>query len=132
VTGTGEVLKAHYPALRVYAIEPAESPVLSGGTPGPHQIPGAGAGFIPKVLNREIIDEIIPVPSKKAWAMTRRLARQEGLSVGISSGANAYAAAQVAERLGSGHTIVVIFPDTGERYMSTGVFDQSQVEKENE
>jgi cysteine synthase A len=122
ITGTGEALKARYPALKVYAIEPAESPVLSGGKPGAHKIPGAGAGFIPKVLNREIIDEIIAVPGEAAWEMTRRLARQEGLSVGISSGANAYAAVQVARRLGSGRTVVVILPDTGERYLSTGVF----------
>jgi cysteine synthase A len=126
ITGTGEVLKARYPALKVYAIEPAESPVLSGGEPGAHKIPGAGAGFIPKVLNREIIDEIITVPGEAAWKMTRRLARKEGLSVGISSGANAYAAVQVARRLGSGHTVVVILPDTGERYLSTGVFSTEQ------
>jgi cysteine synthase A len=126
ITGTGEVLKAHYPALKVYAIEPAESPVLSGGGPGAHKIPGAGAGFIPKVLNREIIDEIIAVSSEAAWEMTRRLARKEGLSVGISSGANAHAAVQVAQRLGSGQTVVVILPDTGERYLSTGVFSTEE------
>ena len=122
ITGTGEVLKAHYPALKVYAIEPAESPVLSGGQPGPHKIPGAGAGFVPKVLNRDLIDEIVTVSSEDAWEMTRRLARKEGLSVGISSGANAFAAVRVAQQLGSGRTAVVILPDTGERYLSTGVF----------
>ena len=122
ITGTGEVLKARYPALRVVAIEPAESPVLSGGQPGPHKIPGAGAGFIPKVLNREIIDEIITVRSEEAWSMTRRLACIEGLSVGISSGATAFAAIQVAKELGEGHTVVVILPDTADRYLSTGVF----------
>jgi cysteine synthase A len=122
ITGTGQVLKARYPALKVFAIEPAESPVLSGGKPGAHKIPGAGAGFVPKVLNRQVIDEIIPVASDVAWEMTRRLAREEGLSVGISSGANASAAVQIAKRLGNGHTVVVILPDTGERYLSTGVF----------
>ncbi|MBN1641881.1 MAG: cysteine synthase A [Anaerolineae bacterium] len=127
ITGTGQVLKGHYPALKVYAIEPAESPVLSGGAPGAHKIPGAGAGFVPKVLDRTVIDEIVTVRSADAWEMTRRLARQEGLSVGISSGANACAAVDVAQRLGPGHTVVVIMPDTGERYLSTGVFtDRSE------
>jgi cysteine synthase A len=122
ITGTGEVLKARHPALRVVAIEPAESPVLSGGQPAPHKIPGAGPGFIPDVLNREIIDQIVAVHSEDAWAMTRRLVREEGLSVGISSGAATCAAIQVAEELGEGHTVVVILPDTAERYLSTGVF----------
>jgi cysteine synthase A len=122
ITGTGEVLKARYPSLHVCAIEPAESPVLSGGEPGKHKIPGAGAGFVPDVLNRDVIDEIFTVTSEEAWMMTRRLAHEEGLFVGISSGANTHAAVQVARRLGSGHTVVVILPDTGERYLSTGVF----------
>jgi cysteine synthase A len=122
ITGTGEVLKARYPALRVYAIEPAESPVLSGGAPGPHKIPGAGAGFIPAVLNRQIIDQIVTVTSDDAWHMARRLAREEGLAVGISSGANVCAALRVARRLGEGHTVVVILPDGAARYLSTGLF----------
>jgi cysteine synthase A len=122
ITGTGEVLKAHYPALKVYAIEPAESPVLSGGKPGPHKIPGAGAGFIPPVLNRDVIDEIVAVASEDAWHMARRLAQEEGLAVGISAGANTYAALQVARRMGEGHTVVVILPDGAERYLSTGLF----------
>ncbi len=122
ITGTGEVLKAHYPELKVYAIEPAESPVLSGGQPGPHKIQGAGAGFVPKNLNMDVVDEILTVTSEEAWAMTGRLAREEGLFVGISSGANTCAALHVARKLGEGHTVVVILPDTGERYLSTGVF----------
>lgn len=122
ITGNGEALKAHYPDLKVYAIEPAESPVLSGGQPGPHKIQGAGAGFVPKNLNMEVVDEVLTVTSEEAWAMTGRLARDEGLFVGISSGANTCAAIRVAEQLGQGHTVVVILPDTGERYLSTGVF----------
>jgi cysteine synthase A len=125
LTGTGEVLKAHCPVLRVYAVEPAESPVLSGGAPGPHKIPGAGAGFVPAVLNRAVIDEIMTVASDEAWEMTRRLAREEGLAVGISSGANTCAALRVARRLGKGHTVVVILPDGAARYLSTGVFSHS-------
>jgi cysteine synthase A len=123
LTGAGSTLRVHYPEVRIYAVEAAESPVLTGGKPGPHKIPGTGAGFIPEVLDRTLIDEVIHVSSEEAWAMTRRLAREEGLSVGISSGAATCAAARVARRLGSGHTVVVILPDTGERYLSTGVFE---------
>ena len=124
LTGTGSFLRAHYPQVNLYAVEAAASPVLTGGQPGPHKIPGTGAGFIPDVLNLSLIDEVLDVTDDDAWTMTRRLAQEEGLMVGISSGAAAFAAAQMARRWGSGHTIVVILPDTGERYLSTGVFDQ--------
>ena len=122
LTGTGQVLKGRYPELSIFAVEAAESPVLSGGQPGAHKIPGTGAGFVPPVLDRDLIDEVIHVSSAEAWAVTRQLAREEGLLVGISSGAAAHGAAQVAQRLGTGHTVVTILPDGGERYMSTGVF----------
>ena len=120
ITGVSEVLKARNPALRVVAVEPAASPVLSGGNPGPHKIQGIGAGFVPKVLNREIIDEVMTVSDDDAFAAARELARSEGILCGISSGAAAWAAREIARRPGqAGRTIVVILPDTGERYLST-------------
>ncbi len=120
ITGVSEVLKARNPALRVVAVEPAASPVLSGGSPGPHKIQGIGAGFVPKVLNREIIDEVMTVSDDDAFAAARELARSEGILCGISSGAAAWAAREIARRPGqAGRTIVVILPDTGERYLST-------------
>ena len=120
ITGVSEVLKARNPALRVVAVEPAASPVLSGGSPGPHKIQGIGAGFVPKVLNREIIDEVMTVSDDDAFAAARELARSEGILCGISSGAAAWAAREIARRPGQeGRTIVVILPDTGERYLST-------------
>jgi len=122
LTGVGEVLKERYPAVQIVAVEPASSPVLSGGQPGPHQIQGIGAGFVPDVLNRDVVDEVITVTDEEAIETARRLARQEGLLVGISSGAAAFAALRVAERLGDGQTVVVILPDTGERYLSTELF----------
>lgn len=124
VTGVGEILKDTLPGVRVVAVEPAGSPVLSGGSPGKHKIQGIGAGFIPEVLNRDIIDEIVQVDDRDAWETARRLARQEGILCGMSSGAAAWAAIQVAQRLGSGKSVVTLLPDTGERYLSTGLFDQ--------
>ena len=122
ITGVGEVLKSKYPGIKIVAVEPAASPVLSGGTPGPHKIQGIGAGFIPDVLNMKIIDSIITVKDDEAKETAVRLAEKEGLLVGISSGAAAFAALKVARELGKGKTVVVILPDTGERYLSTGLF----------
>jgi cysteine synthase A len=124
LTGTGGALKEHKPELKVYAVEPADSPVLSGGSPGPHGIQGIGAGFIPSVLDMELIDEIIAVRTADAYDTARCLAREEGILAGISSGAAAWAALQVAEREeNAGKMIVVVLPDTGERYISTPLFD---------
>jgi len=125
LTGVGQALKAQDANVWVVAVEPAGSPVLSGGQPGPHKIQGIGAGFVPDVLDRDVIDEVIAVTNEDAAATTRQLARQEGLLVGISSGAATFAALQVAERLGKDKTIVVLLPDTGERYLSTGLFDDA-------
>jgi cysteine synthase A len=122
ITGVGEVLKEKMPGVRIYAVEPAASPVLSGGEPGFHKIQGIGAGFIPAVLNREIIDEIIPVTDEEAMATTRRLAEEEGLLVGISSGAACAAAARVAKTMGPGKIVVTVFADKGEHYLSTEIF----------
>ncbi|MFY9269729.1 MAG: cysteine synthase A [Candidatus Manganitrophaceae bacterium] len=118
ITGVGEILKAKNPKTMIVAVEPAASAVLSGGEPGPHKIQGIGAGFIPQVLNRNIIDRVITVTDDDAYKMAKQLARQEGLLVGISSGANALAAQQIARELGPGKTVVTILPDTGERYIS--------------
>ena len=120
ITGVGEVLKTKNPTLQVVAVEPADSPVLSGGKPGPHKIQGIGAGFVPKILNREIIDEIITVTNDQAMETARRIAKQEGILCGISSGANAWAAMQIASRPENrGKQIVFPLCDTGERYLST-------------
>jgi cysteine synthase A len=123
ITGVGQGLKAQEANVWVVAVEPAASPVLSGGQPGSHKIQGIGAGFVPDVMDLSVVDEIITVTNEEAARTARQLARQEGLLVGISSGAAAYAALQVAERLGAGKTVVVVLPDTGERYLSTGLFD---------
>lgn len=122
ITGVGETLKKKIKGIIIVAVEPASSPVLSGGEPGPHQIAGIGAGFIPDILNRDIYDEIIKVTDRDAALMAKRLAKEEGLLVGISSGATAWASLQIAKRLGKGRRVVTIFPDRGERYLSTGLF----------
>jgi cysteine synthase A len=125
LTGCGEILKQHNKNLKVIAVEPKDSPVLSGGKPGPHKIQGIGAGFVPEVLNVGIADEIIQVSNEDAMETTRQLAVKEGILVGISSGAALWAAIQVSQRQeNEGKTIVVILPDTGERYISTELFKQ--------
>ena len=124
ITGIGEVLKERKPGLKVIAVEPFDSPVLSGGAPGPHKIQGIGAGFVPEVLNTDVIDEIIKVHNAEAFDTGRRLAKEEGLLVGISGGAAAFAALQVAGRPeNKGKLIVLVLPDTGERYLSTQLFE---------
>jgi cysteine synthase A len=123
ITGTGEFLRRHLPDLFIGVVEPKQSPVLAGGQPGPHRIPGTSPGFIPPILNREIYDEIFHVTDEEAIQTVRELARKEARLLGPSSGASVWAALRVAERLGSGKTVVCIAPDTGERYLSTGVFD---------
>jgi cysteine synthase A len=118
ITGVGQVLREANPHVLLVAVEPERSPVLAGGRPRPHAIQGIGASFVPGVLDRTLLDEIIPVSDDDAIAMMERLAREEGLLVGISAGANVHAACTVARRLGAGKTVVTILPDTGERYLS--------------
>lgn len=118
ITGCGEVFKSRNPNVKVVAVEPAGSPVLSGGDPGPHKIQGIGAGFIPKVLNRKIIDTVLTVTDDEAYQTAKQLSKQEGLLVGISAGANVFAAQKIAQELGPGKNVVTILCDTGERYIS--------------
>jgi len=125
ITGVAEVIKSRKPSFKVIAVEPADSPVLSGGKPGPHKIQGIGAGFVPAVLNTKIIDEIIPVTNEDAFETARALARQEGILCGISSGAAVWAALAIGKQPeNKGKQIVVILPSTGERYLSTDLFKE--------
>jgi cysteine synthase A len=125
VTGVGEVLKARNPAIKIVAAEPKDSPVISGGKPGPHKIQGWGPGFIPKVLNTAILDEVIQVSNEDSGAVARRLTREEGILSGISCGGAAWAAIQVAKRPeNAGKLVVVVLPDTGERYLSTWLYEE--------
>lgn len=119
ITGAGEVLKEAYKDIKIYAVEPADSPVLSGGKPGPHKIQGIGAGFIPETLDVEVYDEIVQVKTEQAFEYARRVAKEEGILVGISSGAVIYAATEIAKKLGKGKKVLVIIPSNGERYLST-------------
>lgn len=122
ITGTGEVLKEALPGIRIYVVEPQGSPVLSGGSPGPHKLVGTSPGFVPAILNTTIYDEIVQVSDEDALSTMRELARKEGILVGPSSGASVWTALQVARRLGSGKRVLCIAPDTGERYLSMDVF----------
>jgi cysteine synthase A len=127
ITGVAGVIKKRKPSFRAVAVEPAASPVLSGGAPGPHKIQGIGAGFVPEVLRTELLDEVIQVRDEDAGVMARRLAREEGILVGISSGAALWAAIEVAKRVDSADKlIVVLLPDAGDRYLSTWLFEESQ------
>lgn len=123
LTGVGEVYKEKYPDTKIVAVEPAASPVLSGGDPGKHKIQGIGAGFIPDIVNTGIIDEIVTVQDEDALQTARKLIRDEGILCGISSGANTWAALQVAKKLGAGKKVVAVLPSTGERYLSTALFE---------
>lgn len=122
ITGAGSVLRENYDNIKIYAVEPMDSPVLSGGKPGPHKIQGIGAGFVPKVLNTEVYDEIIKVTNDEAFEYARRAAKEEGILGGISSGAAIFAALQVAKELGKGKKVLAIIPSNGERYLSTPLY----------
>lgn len=123
ISGTGEVLKKNFEGIKIYAVEPAASPILSGGKPGAHKIQGIGANFIPDILNREVYDQVITIENEDAFEYARRAAKEEGILCGISSGAAIYAALQVAKELGEGKRVVAIVPSNGERYLSTPLFN---------
>ena len=123
ITGAGEVLREKYPDIKIYAVEPADSPVLSGGTPGPHKIQGIGAGFVPSILNTDLYDEIIQVNTEESFDYARRAAKEEGILGGISSGGAIAAAIKVAEKLGKGKKVLAIIPSNGERYLSTPLYN---------
>jgi len=125
ITGVGQVLKRKFQGIKIFAVEPEDSPVLSGGKPGPHKIQGIGAGFVPSILDTKVYDAVITVATKDAIEMTRKLARLEGIFVGISSGAACFAAIKVAQELGPGKNVVVVLPDLGERYLSTDLFAEN-------
>jgi cysteine synthase A len=124
ITGAGKILRQNFPHIKICAVEPKNSPVLSGGKPGKHAIQGIGAGFVPEILNTKIYDDIIQVSDEDARETARRIAKEEGILVGISSGAAAYAALQIAQGKGRDRHLLVILPDTGERYLSTGLFSK--------
>lgn len=122
ISGAGEVLKKHFKDVKNIAVEPVESPVLSGGNPGPHKIQGIGAGFVPSIYNSKVVDEVRQVSGSDAFNMARSLAKDEGIFCGISSGANMHVAFQIAQEAGAGKNVLVVLPDTGERYISTDLF----------
>ncbi|MCR2823400.1 cysteine synthase A [Lederbergia panacisoli] len=122
ITGAGQVLRETYPDIKIYAVEPEDSPILSGGKPGPHKIQGIGAGFVPKVLDTEIYDEVVTISNDEAFAASRRAAKEEGVLGGISAGAAIAAALKVAKTLGKGKVVLAVLPDNGERYLSTALY----------
>ncbi|WP_313802546.1 cysteine synthase A [Cytobacillus sp.] len=122
ISGAGEVLREKYENIKIYAVEPTDSPVLSGGKPGPHKIQGIGAGFVPEILNTEIYDEVIQVSNEEAFEYARRAAKEEGILGGISSGAAIFAALKIAKELGKGKKVLAILPSNGERYLSTPLY----------
>ncbi|MCA0758357.1 cysteine synthase A [Paenibacillus sp. N4] len=123
ISGAGEVLKQNFEGIKIYAVEPAASPILSGGKPGPHKIQGIGANFVPDILNREIYDGVITIENEDAFEYARRAAKEEGILCGISSGASIYAALQVAKELGAGKRVIAVVASNGERYLSTPLFN---------
>lgn len=128
ITGAGEVLKESFPDLRIVALEPEDSPILSGGKKGPHKIQGIGAGFVPAILNTDIYDEVMTVSTDQSFEYARKAAREEGILGGISSGAAIYAALKVAKELGKGKKVVAIIPSNGERYLSTPLYQFDEEE----